>query len=53
MKFVKKLDGTHIKSVKGHRARIDALRQDIRDFKEKNKLEDFPMLPINLFKKSP
>jgi len=35
-KFVKKLDGKYVKSVKGHRERIDALRQDIRDFKKEN-----------------
>lgn len=35
-KFVKKLDGKYVKSVKGHRERIDALRQDIRDFKKVN-----------------
>ena len=42
--FVKKLDGTYIKSVKGHRARIEALRQDIRDFKEKNNLDRAVMI---------
>ena len=35
-KFVKKLDGKYVKSVKGHRERIEALRQDIRDFKKEN-----------------
>ena len=34
--FVKKLDGKYVKSVKGHRERIEALRQDIRDFKKEN-----------------
>ena len=42
--FVKKLDGTYIKSIKGHRARIGALRQDIRDFKEKNNLDRAVMI---------
>ena len=42
--FVKKLDGTYIKSIKGHRARIEALRQDIRDFKEKNNLDRAVMI---------
>ncbi len=35
-KFVKKLDGTYVKPVKGHRKRIEALRQDIRTFKKEN-----------------
>jgi len=42
--FVKKLDGTYIKSIKGHRARIEALRQDICDFKEKNNLDRAVMI---------
>ena len=42
--FVKKLDGTYIKSIKGHRARIEALRQDIRYFKEKNNLDRAVMI---------
>ena len=42
--FLKKLDGTYIKSVKGHRARIEALRQDIRNFKEKNNLDRAVMI---------
>ena len=42
--FVKKLDGTYVKSVKGHRARIEALRQDIRDFKKKNNAERVVMI---------
>ena len=42
--FVKKLNGTYIKSIKGHRARIEALRQDIRDFKEKNNLDRAVMI---------
>ena len=37
-KFVKKLNGTHVKPVKGHRKRIEALRQDIRTFKKENKV---------------
>ena len=42
--FVKKLDGTYVKSVKCHRARIEALRQDIRDFKKKNNAERVVMV---------
>ena len=42
--FVKKLDGKYVKSVKGHRARIEALRQDIRDFKKKNNIERMVMV---------
>ena len=42
--FVKKLEGTYVKSVKGHRARIEALRQDIRDFKKKNNVERMVMV---------
>ncbi len=43
-KFVKKLDGTYIKSVKGHRKRIEALRQDIRNFKKENKVDRAVMI---------
>ena len=43
-KFVKKLDGTYIKSVKGHRKRIEALRQDIRNFKKENKVDRVVMI---------
>ena len=42
--FVKKLDGTYVKSVKGHRSRIEALRQDIRDFKKNNGLNRVVMI---------
>ena len=42
--FVKKLEGTYVKSVKGHRARIEALRQDIQDFKKKNNIERMVMV---------
>jgi myo-inositol-1-phosphate synthase len=42
--FVKKLEGTYVKSVKGHRARIEALRQDIQDFKKKNSVERMVMV---------
>ena len=42
--FVKKLEGTYVKSVKGHRARIEALRQDIQDFKKKNNVERMVMV---------
>jgi len=43
-KFVKKLDGKHVKSVKGHRERIEALRQDIRDFKKENDISRVVMI---------
>ena len=43
-KFVKKLDGTYIKSVRGHRKRIEALRQDIRNFKKENKVDRAVMI---------
>ena len=43
-KFVKKLDGTYTKSVKGHRKRIEALRQDIRNFKKENKVDRMVMI---------
>ena len=43
-KFVKKLDGTYIKSAKGHRKRIEALRQDIRNFKKENKVDRVVMI---------
>ena len=43
-KFVKKLDGTYIKSAKGHRKRIEALRQDIRNFKKENKVDRMVMI---------
>ncbi|HIA98360.1 MAG TPA: inositol-3-phosphate synthase [Marine Group III euryarchaeote] len=43
-KFVKKLDGTYIKSAKGHRKRIEALRQDIRNFKKENKVDRAVMI---------
>ena len=42
--FVKKLDGTYIKSVKGHRNSIEALRQDIREFKKTNNLDRAVMI---------
>ena len=42
--FVKKLDGTYVKSVKGHRARIEALRKDIQDFKKKNNVDRMVMV---------
>ena len=42
--FVKKLDGSYVKSVKGHRSRIEALRQDIRDFKKNNGLNRVVMI---------
>ena len=42
--FVKKLDGKHVKSVKGHRSRIEALRQDIRDFKKNKGLNRVVMI---------
>ena len=43
-KFVKKLDGTYVKSVKGHRARIEALRQDIQNFRKNNNVERLVMV---------
>ena len=43
-KFVKKLDGTYIKSAKGHRKRIEALRQDMRNFKKENKVDRMVMI---------
>jgi len=43
-KFVKKLDGTYIKSAKGHRKRIEALRQDIRNFKKEKKVDRVVMI---------
>ena len=43
-KFVKKLDGTYIKSAKGHRKRIEALRQDIRNFKKENEVDRVVMI---------
>ena len=43
-KFVKKLDGNYIKSAKGHRKRIEALRQDIRNFKNENKVDRVVMI---------
>jgi myo-inositol-1-phosphate synthase len=43
-KFVKKLDGTYTKSEKGHRKRIEALRQDIRNFKKENKVDRMVMI---------
>ena len=43
-KFVKKLDGTYIKSAKGHRKRIEALRQDIQNFKKENKVDRVVMI---------
>ena len=43
-KFVKKLDGQYVKSVKGHRERIEALRQDIRDFKKENDVSRLVMI---------
>ena len=43
-KFVKKLNGTYIKSVKGHRNSIEALRQDIREFKKTNNLDRAVMI---------
>ena len=43
-KFVKKLDGTYVKSAKGHRKRIEALRQDIRNFKKENKVDRVVMI---------
>tara|TARA_B100000029_G_scaffold20345_1_gene20588 strand:- start:2526 stop:3857 length:1332 start_codon:yes stop_codon:yes gene_type:complete len=43
-KFVKKLDGRHVKSVKGHRERIEALRQDIRVFKKENNVSRVVMI---------
>ncbi len=46
--FVKKLDGTYVKSVKGHRARIEALRQDIQDFKKKNNVSHIAMIGDDL-----
>ena len=42
--FVKKLDGKYVKSVKGHRERIEALRQDIRDFKKLNDVSRVVMI---------
>jgi myo-inositol-1-phosphate synthase len=42
--FVKKLDGKYVKSVKGHRSRIEALRQDIRDFKKNKGLNRVVMI---------
>ena len=38
-RFVRNLDGAHIKPEKGHRARIEALRADIREFRKAHKLE--------------
>ena len=38
-RFVRNLDGTHVKPEKGHRARIEALRADIREFRKAHKLE--------------
>ena len=43
-KFVKKLDGRHVKSVKGHRERIEELRQDIRVFKKENNVSRVVMI---------
>jgi len=43
-KFVKKLDGRHVKSVKGHRERIEALRQDIRVFKKESNVSRVVMI---------
>ena len=43
-KFVRKLDGTYIKSAKGHRKRIEAIRQDIRNFKKENKVDRVVMI---------
>ncbi|MEC9333340.1 MAG: inositol-3-phosphate synthase, partial [Candidatus Thermoplasmatota archaeon] len=43
-KFVKKLDGTHVKSIKGHRERIEALRQDMRAFKKENNVARMVMI---------
>jgi len=37
-RFVRNLDGTHVKPEKGHRARIEALRADIREFRKAHKL---------------
>ncbi|WP_104381008.1 inositol-3-phosphate synthase [Sphingobacterium sp. HMA12] len=37
--FVKNLDGTHIKTEKTRRELADAVRRDIREFKEKNGLD--------------
>ena len=38
-RFVRNLDGAHVKPEKGHRARIEALRADIREFRKAHKLE--------------
>ena len=43
-KFVKKLDGKYVKSVKGHRERIEALRQDICYFKKENDVDRVVMI---------
>jgi myo-inositol-1-phosphate synthase len=37
--FVRNLDGTYIKEEKGLRARVEAIREDIRRFKEENGLD--------------
>ena len=37
--FVRNLDGTYIKEEKGLRARVEAIREDIRRFKEENALD--------------
>ena len=43
-RFVKKLDGEYVKSAKGHRERIEALRQDIRDFRKENDVDRVVMI---------
>ncbi|MEC8875257.1 MAG: inositol-3-phosphate synthase [Candidatus Thermoplasmatota archaeon] len=43
-KFVKKLDGTHVKPTKGHRERIESLRQDMRAFKKENNVARMVMI---------
>ena len=43
-RYVKKLDGTHVKPGTSKRAWADALRQDIRDFREKHGCERMVMI---------
>lgn len=38
-RFVKNLDGSHVKGAVGLRARVEALKQDISDFKSRNGLD--------------
>ena len=43
-KYVKKLDGPHVKKAANWYAYFEMLRQDIRDFKEKNELDRLVMV---------